>query len=57
VLCKAEKCRTGVPEGRPFCTHHFKLLPYSITKNLWYAGTKQDAIKAGVAYLQKVEAA
>lgn len=33
--CAAERCRTRTPPAQPFCTAHFKLLPYRIQKVLY----------------------
>ena len=57
MRCSAERCGTGVPPGRPFCTDHMKKLPYRITKNLWHADTKPDAISEGIEFLREHEAA
>jgi hypothetical protein len=56
MKCNAEKCGTGVPPGRPFCTRHAVMIPYAISKEFWHAATRPDAIKAAVEYLRNVEA-
>lgn len=58
MRCKAERCGTGVPPMRAFCTDHMKKLPYSITKNLWgEAEQRKIAIQDGIDYLKELEAA
>ena len=55
--CRAERCSTGVPPKRPFCTKHMKMLPYRITKGLWLAGAGRDlSIEGGIEYLREFEA-
>jgi len=49
------KCQTNVPHNRPFCTKHNKMLPYDITKDFWYVGTAEDAIKRAIVFLDKAE--
>lgn len=56
MICKAERCKTGVPPKRPFCTDHMKKLPYKITKDFW--GPARDAaIREASKYLKELEAA
>ena len=35
LVCAVRSCSTGVPEARPICGYHWKMVPYTVQKAIF----------------------